>query len=62
MDNDEDEFGSEAEEMFVDKERHEQHMQQCTLEKGLKTLRKKGEDATLKEIGQSHDRACFEPM
>ena len=41
---------------------HEQHAQQCTLEKGLKKHGKRGEDAALKEMGQLHDRACFEPI
>ena len=50
-----------TEEPFKDEEQHKQHVQQCTLEKGLKMCRKRGEDAALKEIGQPHDRACFEP-
>ena len=28
----------------------------------IKKHRKKGEDAASKEIGQLHNRACFEPM
>ena len=50
------------EEPFKDKEQHKQHAQQHTLEKGLQMCRKRGKDATLKEIGQPHNRACFEPM
>ena len=45
-----------------DKSMHEQHAQQHILEKGLKMFGKQGEDAVLKETGQLHDRACFEPI
>ena len=37
-------------------------MQQYALNKGLKKHGKRGEDAVLKEITQSHDSACFEPI
>ena len=58
---DKEEFGNKTNKSFNDKERHKQHAQQCTLEKGLKMFGKRGEDAVLKETGQLHDRACFEP-
>ena len=41
---------------------HEQHAQQRILEKGLKMFGKQGKDAVLKEMGQLHDQACFEPI
>ena len=56
------EFSKEIKDAFIEKELHKQHAQQCILEKGLKMHRKKGEDTVLKEIGQPHDRACFEPI
>ena len=56
------EFSDNMNEMFNDKEQHEQHVQQCTLGKGLKTQGKRGEDTVLKETGQLHDRAHFEPV
>ena len=40
---DKDEFGEEANEMFNDKNRCEQHAKQCILEKGLKTFGTQGE-------------------
>ena len=60
--NEEDEFSEETHGLFNDKEQHEQHAQQCTLEKGLKTHRKRGKDAVLKAIGQLHDMTCFESI
>ena len=57
-----DDFSEEVNESFRDKTRHEQHAQQCTLEKGLRKFGKAGEDAVLKETGQLHDRQCFEPI
>ena len=51
-----DDFSEEVNELFRDKTRHEQHAQQCTLEKGLRKHGKAGEDAVSKETGQLHDR------
>ena len=56
------EFCEETEEMFLEKEQHKQHAQQCVPEKRLKTHGKRGEDTVLKAIGQLLNRACFEPM
>ena len=36
--------------------------QQHMLEKGLKKYKEKGVNAVLKEIGQLHDRECFDPI
>ena len=53
-------FSEEVNELFRDKTRHEQHAQQHTLEKGLRKHGKAGEDTAPKEMGQLHDRQCFE--
>ena len=42
---DKDKCGNKTEEPFKDKDQHEQHVQQCTPEKGLKVCEKRGEDA-----------------
>ena len=59
---DHNEFSSEVNEPMKDEAVHEQHAQQHILEKGLKMHGKRGEDAVLEEMGQPHDRACFEPI
>ena len=40
----------------------EQHMQQHTLEKGLRKFGKKEEEAAIKEASQLAARSCFKPI
>ena len=42
------EFSDEVNDSLGDKSMHEQHAQQCILEKGLKTFGKQGENTVLK--------------